>query len=511
MEKSVPEFSDTNFNLINNLSIKIKSIYEGIDCESCSKSFCNSCLNSIRQGLEYLCLFTCQYYKIRLLKRSKSGELIDNDNPTLGDMAPLIESYFKENGLPWSKEVGTHIGSIWILGNLGSHAQKDMITDNTEINRETIINAKNSMYVVTKWFYSHFDVPCPIAPLTAKFLNNKSADIAKIADNLLVKLNLIEQNKSRYLLIEEEPVLNEFSDIYWDELVEAIGSDSCVLFIGQDIFINKDGESLHKIFYDSVEGRNIRYNSTDGFFMPGSDKQLRIKAINYYSKEFHEKDSLGHLVLKMISQIPFSLIISVTPDDSIHKIWSNYNKNHNFLFYNGQKQETKEPTKEFPTIYNLLGNASKSGTYIFTHEQFYAYLNEKKEVKVPLEIETKVKDAIHYLFLGIDFNKWHNRLLLFCLSLNGEGYSLNNQSIDELNQSFVLQQFKVSSIKTNYLSFTNILLQKCKDQGFYKPLIETFIENTKAALEEIKKAPNNEIHPITLNEIEDKINSILNE
>ena len=511
MEKSSNEFSLNDTDLLNNLSVKIRNIYNGIDCENCTKSFCSSCLNSIRQALEYLCLFTCNYYKIKLTKRSKSGELIENESPTLGDMAPLIESYFKENGLQWSKEIDTHIGTIWILGNLGSHAQKDMINNNTEINRETIINAKNSMYVVTKWFYNHFNVACPIIAPSTNSLPIKKTNLTAKAEELLEKIKLIEQNRGDFLFEEQKSTENEFSDVYWDDLIEAIGAGSCVLFLGHDIFMNEAGESLHQKFFTDIEGKNIKYNPTDGFFMPGSEKQLKIKAMNFFGKDFLAANTTGNLILKKISQIPLNLVISVTPDDSIHRIWSSFNKSHEFLFYNGQKQESFEPTKESPIIYNLLGNATLNGNYILTHEQFYVYLNEKREVKIPIEIENKVKDAFHYLFLGIDFNKWHNRLLLFCLNLNGEGYSLNNQNVEDINQDFVLQQFKVSSITTDYMKFVDILIEKCREKGFYKPLIQTFIENTTVALDNIAKGSVNEESYVLLDEIEFKITSILEE
>jgi hypothetical protein len=511
MDNTNVEFQKTDLELIANLSTKIKSIYSGIDCNNCYKPFCGSCLNSIRQSLEYLCLYTCKHYNIKITKKATNGEIIENENPTLADLAPLIEKYFKENGYLWSKEIGTHIGSIWILGNLGSHAQKDMIEGNTDITRETIINAKNSMYVVTKWFFNHFQIECPISPFDNTVDNINNNDIMNKVELLLNKIDLIKQSNNKIDLLKQEINNQEFENIYWNELVEAIGSDSCVLFIGQDVSIDKNGKSLHENFYQSTEGRKITYNHKDGFFMPGADKQLKIKAINYYSKEFVELNKEGVKILKNISQIPFSLIISVSPDDTLHRIWSQFSKNHLFLFYNGQKQETREPTIETPIIYNLLGNTSKNGNYIFTHEQFYEYINEKKEVKIPTEIETKVKDAAHYLFLGIDFNKWHNRLLLFSLNLNGEGYSLNNRSIEELNQDFVYQQFNVSCVSSNYQQFVEILVRKCKEAGHYKPLIDNFIENTICKLEKIKSGQKTEESINELSEIERKIADILNE
>ncbi len=510
MENINTEFQNSNLNLIDNLSIKIKNIYESTNCDNCNKSLCGSCLNSIRQGLEYLCFYTCHYYNIKITKKNKDGEIIENENPTLSDLTSIIEKYFKENNLSWSKEVGTHIGSIWILGNLGSHAQKDLITNNTEIKKETIINARNSMYIVTKWFYNHFKVECPINPQVTSNNQNNNDDIVNRIESLQTKISEIAANKQNYITPEVDSTTDEFDEIYWDDLVEAIDTESCILFIGQDISIDNNGKSLHEIFSSNIEGRKITYNNIDSFFMPGADKQLKIKAINYYNKEFIESNIQGNNILQKLSKIPFSLIVSTCPDDTIHRIWKQYNKNHQFLFFNGQKQESYEPTKENPIVYNLLGNASKNGNYIFTHQQFYEYINSKKDVKIPTEIETKIRNAVHYLFIGIDFDKWLNRLLLFSLNLDAEGYSLNKKDIEEMNHGFIYEQFNVSAVNSNYESFTDALIQKCKEKNIYEPLIDTFIKNTTEQLEIIKSKPSSEKHIVQLNEIEKKIENILN-
>ena len=194
----------------------------------------------------------------------------------------------------------------------------------------------------------------------------------------------------------------------------------------------------------------------------------------------------------------------------MHQIFAKYNKKHDFLYFNGTKQQTEEPTKENPIIYNLLGNTVINGKYIFTHEQFYEYINSKQEVKIPNEIETKVKEAAHYLFIGIDFNKWYNRLLLFTFNLDKEveSYSFNAEHITEINQDFINQQFNVSFIDSNYNDFTNVLLQKCQKAGLSKSVIDTFIENTLSNIASYKNKAIDTDSIEKLSEIEAGINTI---
>ena len=194
----------------------------------------------------------------------------------------------------------------------------------------------------------------------------------------------------------------------------------------------------------------------------------------------------------------------------MHKIFKKYNKKHEFIYFDGTKQHIEEPTKENPIIFNLLGNTAINGKYIFTHEQFYEYINSKQEVKIPTEIETKVKEAAHYIFFGIDFNKWSNRLLLFTLNLDNaaDSYSLNADNISKINKNFINRQFNLSFIDSDFNDFTDTLLQKCKTKGLYKSAIDTFIENTLKNIENLKNKAIDTDSIERLSKIETEINKI---
>ena len=340
-------------------------------------------------------------------------------------------------------------------------------------------------------------------------VKSKKTEIAEKIAALIKQLPDLQQDISD-LDSSGEVDFDQFDEIVWDELLEAIEFGNCVLFIGQDIATDENGDSLHEKFYESISRRKIEYNKHDGFFMPGADKQIKIKAMNFYNKEFPRKNKNGYEILEKIAEIPFSLIISVTPDVTMHQILEKYNKEHDFLYFNGTKQETEEPTMEKPVLFNLLGNTAINGKYIFTHEQFYEYINSKQEVKIPTEIETKVKEAAHYLFIGIDFNKWYNRLLLFTLRLDNEvdSYSFEVEKIDEANQNFITQQFNVSFIDSNYGEFIKALSQKCQEEDLVKPIIDTFIENTLQAIEKLKNKAIDTDSVEKLATIEGEINTI---
>jgi len=305
-----------------------------------------------------------------------------------------------------------------------------------------------------------------------------------INGKIVTLLNLLAEYERIYQAKEILPTLNEeelFDDIAWDDLIESIKNNSCVIFIGPEISTDNQGRSLHEIFNESVSNRKLEYNLEDGFFMPGSDKQItekyiKLKAMTYYGNKFNEQNILGQQLVENIAKIPFPLFISVAPDQTLRRVFNTYDMPHYFCSYNELGQDTPNPTKENPLIYNLLGNPGIDGHYIFTHEQFYNYMHFAKKIRVPSKIENTITDSIHYLFVGIDFDKWYNRLLMFSLGIDAEGYSCLNKDIEEANKTFIEQQFKITSVQGSYKQFIDTLLYKCKQNDLYKPLFRYFIE-----------------------------------
>ncbi len=330
---------------------------------------------------------------------------------------------------------------------------------------------------------------------------NQLADLLKSLDTINKEENLQSENLSE----------DDFDDVAWDDLIEAIEIGKCILFVGQDISVDEEGNSLHEKFFKSISRRKIEYNNNDGFFMPGSDRQIETKALSYYAKKFQKENTLANKLLPKLAQIPFSLIVSVSPDDTMHRIFEKYNKKHEFVFYEpDNKQETAEPTIENPIIFNLLGNAAADGKYIYTHEQFYKYVNENQEVKIPIEIESKITDVSNYIFIGIDFNRWYNRLLLFTLNLyeDSEAYSFTAKQIEDFTQNFINKQFNILNIENNYTDFVNLLGHKCKEANVYQPLVDTFIDNTIKEITAIKDKARKSDSLVELSEIKNQISNI---
>jgi hypothetical protein len=272
-----------------------------------------------------------------------------------------------------------------------------------------------------------------------------------------------------------------YDAIRWRRLLQALRHQGCILFIGPEISVNSKGESLHQEFYKelALDFPEIEYLENEGYFSPESDEIILYDVLDFYSKDFPKKNNSGRKILEQLAQVPFSLIISLCPDDTMHKVFSDYDLEHQFLAYDGTKQEVDPMTPERPVLYNILGNAASNGRYIFTHENFYNYLNK---VHIPAEIKKKIQDATHYLFIGFDFNMWYNRLLLFILEFEqkksgAHRMTIGNKNVKEDIEKFIAKQFNITFVDNEYSQFIEWLLHNVAEDGTIRNLNQGFVQN----------------------------------
>ena len=106
-----------------------------------------------------------------------------------------------------------------------------------------------------------------------------------------------------------------------------------------------------------------------------------------------------------------------------------------------------------------------------------------------------VRSASYYLFIGIDFNKWYNRLLFFAFNFsdNPEAYALDADKFEEINKEFINSQFNIVFVENNYKDFVDVLVKKANewneenpDPGVFRNLGKTFKQNIDKELANYK-------------------------
>ncbi len=259
----------------------------------------------------------------------------------------------------------------------------------------------------------------------------------------------------------------------WDFIIETIQEEKCVLLLGPDIFTGEDGGSLHDDFYSKLALENsdkiLAYYKDDGFFLfKDTIAKTRIisKIKNYYKQPFPTQ------IYEKIAQIPFNLIICVTPDNILDRQFKNSNLPHEFEYFAKYKNPLplKSPTKNQPLIYNLFGNILDEESLVLSHDDLFEYLQSiLGGNSLPDELKKTLKTANNYIFLGFQFDKWYVQLLLRLLNLHDERYKFArfaaSQRLNKETHTLCVTHFKIEFVNKDITDFIDNLHNHCNTAG----------------------------------------------
>ena len=264
------------------------------------------------------------------------------------------------------------------------------------------------------------------------------------------------------------------ADPTWDMIIQKITDGTCILVTGPNIGLTDTDKSVHSLLQEYLNGLypdSMKHYSDDGFFSfddPG-DKETAIFMIQKYYKEIKPTD-----VHYKIADIPFHLIISVSPDHLLRDVFTEHKTDHSFDFYNKEQNPgvLEKPTVEKPLLYNLFGNIDTEGSLIFTYDDLFDYLMKIfGDFKLPQALQNELKLVKHVLFLGFDFDKWYFKLLLRLLRLNEikiKNASNKDRVLMPNVMNFYLDEFKMKFIESNETEILDTIYNKCREQGLLR-------------------------------------------
>jgi hypothetical protein len=259
------------------------------------------------------------------------------------------------------------------------------------------------------------------------------------------------------------------SDI--NNIVENI--ERSVIVLGPGILIDSDGKSLQSGFAERYSIRNKglikHYFEHDNIIRPknaASRIMIQKNFADFYEKEFSEK---GKDLYKKISQIPYPLIISLSPDNTMIKYFNELGTKHTFDFYiKGKKNLINEiPSSENPYLFNLLGCYTEPESLIITYDDLFDYLrNILPGNALPTAIRTTLKNAVNITFLGVEFDKWYFQLLVKLLTEYDEKYELLRYAAPDLSSneninSICENNFEITFVGPDVENFINELYYHC--------------------------------------------------
>jgi len=281
-----------------------------------------------------------------------------------------------------------------------------------------------------------------------------------------------------------------------DDLIESgLKEDSCVLFVGPE-FLRIGDTDYNAAFYktlpdadenddnaDEVNKKNARYN-TDEKIWSFKSKDIQDEFFGKLKTFLKKNRNLSNETFLKLAEIPFPLIVSLLPDDTLDAAFSQYrNISHTFKTF-FIDSDVPEVSKENILIYNMFGNI-KHNEFVTSHADYLNFVMEYAEKKFPPNLKTAFKKAQYFVFVGFEFDKWYNILLLYVLNReksSSKKYIVREQSTKELLKKLQDSNLKLLFIDGEAKGFIDQLHQKAADAG----ILRNVMPKDKFILEQMK-------------------------
>ncbi|HSC53557.1 MAG TPA: hypothetical protein VLC98_08060 [Phnomibacter sp.] len=275
----------------------------------------------------------------------------------------------------------------------------------------------------------------------------------------------------------------------------------CILVLGpeahlMDSYKEDELPSHWDIMVDKIDDlKGKSFNKAEGFFFSsGSGNEW-----------YDEKNSIYDSIVEYYSQLkapafydylaslPFSSIISLSPDDllpgvmdrlgypydfvhykkagggSQYKLYIQTDKNDGKRNFKTARELDRRPDANHPLIFNFLGYYEDSASILFTYESLFEFMYDVFPVSnIPADIRTAVSDADAYLFVGFGYRYWYLKIMFFLFDkiLKEQNRNFNSQAIFNYGEKQnpivdVYQQvFKMQFFKTPTQDFADLLFKR---------------------------------------------------
>lgn len=256
----------------------------------------------------------------------------------------------------------------------------------------------------------------------------------------------------------------------WEFILQTIKNKKCILLLGPEVGLSIKGKQYEKALTNFLDiGNNdyiISYYKNEGLFLfkDGSSKtQTCFDIEKFLDQEFDDT------IFSKLSEIPFHLIISTSPDHNLKKVFDAKKLPYDFEYYDKttNPRDVNPPSAEKPLLYNLFGSIRKEDSMILTHDDLYDFLLALLGNRnLPQELKFALKEAKNFIFLGFKFEKWYVQLLLRLLNLHNKNltfdkYAANKDFEDEVTKTMMLDQFGIKFVENEVDKFVNGLYDEC--------------------------------------------------
>ncbi|MBK8514751.1 MAG: SIR2 family protein [Saprospiraceae bacterium] len=199
----------------------------------------------------------------------------------------------------------------------------------------------------------------------------------------------------------------DISEEIWNEIRSTLEREKCVLFIGQGIYYDQSEidieNSLKSILINTENPINslVSHYGEDGFILFKKNKTKKYQAISKIKSFFEQQFPQIENALLKLTQIPFSILITLTYDNLLAKAFNKYGFPYQTDYFYFHKMSNKffvKPTSDRPLIYNLIGNIEEPDSIVLSHDDFFNYIDsiiKSQEIFNDLKSQIKGSRKIH--------------------------------------------------------------------------------------------------------------------
>lgn len=258
----------------------------------------------------------------------------------------------------------------------------------------------------------------------------------------------------------------------WDLVLEKIRDDQCLLVLGPEVFCAPDSRPYQELLFEFLNRPENRHHSRhypgeDFFFFDESHK--RTHTCHAIKKFYKDVSPPAHL--RLLAEVPFHVVLTVTPDKLLNFAFDEAGLAYQAGFYKKNKdpQVIKPPTKQNPLLYNVFGCIESEESLVLTHNDLYDYFKSIFARKsMPQLLKDQLQEVKYILFLGVPFDKWYMQLLLRELEIHRQEYDFIrhavNQTLTDEIRTLCVEQFKINFISENQIiNFIAELSGRCRD------------------------------------------------
>lgn len=289
----------------------------------------------------------------------------------------------------------------------------------------------------------------------------------------------------------------------WNSLVNSIRDGEAVLVLGPDAIPYYNGDQ--QTTFNELTRRQIQEKVGDGIlhfyerdnlfqFRDATAKRQARKCIREVARtEDWQPDTE---LLRQIVSIPFPVILNLNPDRRIFDAFVRYWRTPQFDYFTTHDKPGTFPLeypdgRTQPLLYNLAGSVldKMDSTILDYHDLFDRLKYLLSDTGVPRELTDKLREADHFVLLGVELERWYLQLFLHYINQLESPFDNYNQNypilceLSDDSRQFILKQFNITHQSLSREDFGNIHTACADSQGLLRELNDP----SSPAAEQVRK------------------------